>query len=115
MSLERYEFIKENKTWSDALDYCKRHEKNLVHVRNETENNIIKEVVNRDSVWMGLFRYVWVWWSDKTSSKFRNWEHGHPTNSSESCAASVINATHLGKWVESNCDEKLHFMCGNSE
>ncbi|XP_039677797.1 lithostathine-1-beta-like [Perca fluviatilis] len=101
-------------TRDDALAYCRRHYTDLASVRNETENTMIQNVVSGNRVWIGLYRYTWRWWSDGTSRSFSYWADGHPVSLTESCAASVINATHLGKWVENHCNENLHFICQNN-
>uniref|UniRef100_A0A671T468 C-type lectin domain-containing protein n=1 Tax=Sinocyclocheilus anshuiensis TaxID=1608454 RepID=A0A671T468_9TELE len=47
--------IPENKTWLEAQLYCKKNQSNLVSIRNEMENEQVKEAVNgSDSVWIGL-------------------------------------------------------------
>ncbi|XP_031159864.1 lectin BRA-3-like [Sander lucioperca] len=102
-------------TWDNARAYCRTYHTDLASVRNKTENAMIQEAVGENRVWIGLHRYTWRWWSDGTYHSFGYWADGHPVNITESCAATVINATHLGKWVENNCNEKLHFMCQNNK
>uniref|UniRef100_A0A8C9Y7P8 C-type lectin domain-containing protein n=1 Tax=Sander lucioperca TaxID=283035 RepID=A0A8C9Y7P8_SANLU len=114
-SFGRYFFIDQAMTWDNARAYCRTYHTDLASVRNKTENAMIQEAVGENRVWIGLHRYTWRWWSDGTYHSFGYWADGHPVNITESCAATVINATHLGKWVENNCNEKLHFMCQNSE
>uniref|UniRef100_A0A3B4X5P4 C-type lectin domain-containing protein n=1 Tax=Seriola lalandi dorsalis TaxID=1841481 RepID=A0A3B4X5P4_SERLL len=114
-STDRYIFINQTKTWPQARAYCRLHHTDLTSVRNDTENGLIQQVVpGGQRAWIGLRRDTWRWWRSSKSS-FRNWAAGHPLATTGNCAASVINATHLGKWVENHCDQKRHFMCDNSE
>lgn len=113
---ERYFFINEEKTWAEAVNYCRQHHTDLASVRNHTENSVIQQVVPADKMAaIGLHRHTWIWWSDNIKPTFKNWADGHPLSGTSNCAASVINSTYLGKWVESPCDEKFHFMCHNSK
>lgn len=116
MSIERYVFIDAEQTFFEARSYCRNHHSDLASVRNHTENSRIQEAVpKRQQAWLGLHRGSWIWWSDNAPYLFGNWAEGHPLNINNSCAASVINATHPGKWVEKPCHEKLNFMCYNGE
>ena len=102
------------KTWSEAVAHCRRHHTALASVRNDDESRMIQQKVPDDQmVMIGLYSKPWSWWSGH--STFKNWADGHPSNRGASCAASVINATHLGKWVDYNCSNNFSFMCHNSE
>lgn len=116
-SEKRYFFINHEENWNDARAYCHQHHTELASVRNETENAMIQsKLPNNQLVWIGLKRVTWRWWSDgQNKNLYDNWANGHPLHMSDNCAASVINATLPGKWVEHNCGAKLHFMCQNSE
>uniref|UniRef100_A0A672R8X9 C-type lectin domain-containing protein n=1 Tax=Sinocyclocheilus grahami TaxID=75366 RepID=A0A672R8X9_SINGR len=64
--------IPENKTWLEAQLYCKKNQSNLVSIRNEMENEQVKEAVNgRDSVWIGLQYNYKVAWSDGGHSGYK--------------------------------------------
>ncbi len=56
--------IPENKTWFEAQLYCKKNQSNLVSIRNETENERVKEAANgSNSVWIGLqynYKVAWI-------------------------------------------------------
>lgn len=113
---ERYFFINEEKSWYEAQAYCRQHYTDLASVRNEPENTVIQQVVPPyEKASTGLYRFTWKWWSNNAFPKFKNWADGHSLADTGNCAASVINATHLGKWVENKCGTKLNFMCHNSE
>ncbi|XP_071315937.1 macrophage mannose receptor 1-like isoform X2 [Trachinotus anak] len=114
-SSEEYFFINESKTWYSAQAYCRQNYTDLPSVRNLTENGLIQDVVQSgQAAWIGLRRNTWQWWLHGTSS-FRYWADGHPLGRTGNCATSVINATHLGKWVENHCTERFHFMCQNNK
>uniref|UniRef100_A0A3Q3AZI1 C-type mannose receptor 2-like n=1 Tax=Kryptolebias marmoratus TaxID=37003 RepID=A0A3Q3AZI1_KRYMA len=71
--------IKENKTWEEALYYCRDHYHDLVTITNLDEQRWVQEKVKNAStpfVWMGL-RYscaldLWFWISDEVVS-YENW------------------------------------------
>ncbi|KAA8582675.1 hypothetical protein FQN60_006346 [Etheostoma spectabile] len=111
----QYFFIDQEMTWDDALAYCRKFHTDLASVKHEYGNNLIKVAARGRRFWIGLYRHMWSWWSDGSDHAFRYWEDGHPENLTERCAASVINATQLGKWVENDCKEKLHFVCQNNK
>ncbi|XP_040887727.1 lymphocyte antigen 75-like [Toxotes jaculatrix] len=115
-AVERYFFINTDKSWYEAQVYCRMQHTDLASVRNETENESIQQVVpTNQPTAIGLNRHTWIWWSDGASSLFTHWDNGHPRPDTGNCAASVIDDTHLGKWVENDCQENLHFMCHNKK
>ncbi|XP_071385649.1 macrophage mannose receptor 1-like [Centroberyx affinis] len=90
---DRYIYVSERKTWTEAQRYCRQHHTDLASVRNQTENREIQKVVpKRAEVWIGLFRDSWRWWSGGSDSSFRYWMDGQPGNENfrENCAASTV-------------------------
>ncbi|XP_056605101.1 macrophage mannose receptor 1-like [Triplophysa dalaica] len=63
-----------NKTWREAQSFCKQYHTDLITVRNQTDNQLIHNIINNTetSVWIGLFRDSWEC-ADNTDSAFRNW------------------------------------------
>ncbi|XP_069014897.1 E3 ubiquitin-protein ligase TRIM39-like [Embiotoca jacksoni] len=135
-----YRFINQLKNWHEAQKHCREHfvdlatvdnmedmerliaaagsgfsgqkHTDLASVRSEEERAAIQGVVPHDKlVAIGLWRPTWVWWSDRTQHNFKYWQDGRPTARSGNCAASVINATSHGKWIENHCNIELPFMC----
>ncbi|KAL4007187.1 mannose receptor, C type [Sarotherodon galilaeus] len=64
--------IKENKTWEEALDYCRKSHRNLASITNPQEQGWVQDKASNASspfVWLGL-RYsctldLWFWVNDK--------------------------------------------------
>ncbi|XP_072514074.1 C-type mannose receptor 2-like [Salminus brasiliensis] len=114
---ERYVFINETKTWTEAQSYCREHHTDLVKVRNQTENQQICSVATyskSDCVWIGLFNDAWKW-SDQSHSSFRYWRSGQPNNLGgiENCTAVFV--ADQGQWHDDNCNKQLPFICHKSE
>ncbi|XP_017313324.2 macrophage mannose receptor 1 isoform X2 [Ictalurus punctatus] len=106
----RYMLINEKKTWYDAQTYCREKHTDLVSVRNQTENEEIKNVIKNSStenVWIGLFNNSWKW-SDQSNSSFRYWSSDKPSGGFKCTAVNVSDQDH---WTNVNCTEKLPFIC----
>ncbi|XP_013763501.1 natural killer cells antigen CD94-like, partial [Pundamilia nyererei] len=64
--------IKENKTWEEALDYCRESHRGLVSITNPYQQRWVEVIAKNASspfVWLGL-RYsctldLWFWVNDK--------------------------------------------------
>uniref|UniRef100_A0A8D3D582 C-type lectin domain-containing protein n=1 Tax=Scophthalmus maximus TaxID=52904 RepID=A0A8D3D582_SCOMX len=116
ISIQRYFFVNDSKSWWDAQAHCRRHHTDLASVRNETENSLIQQVVpSGQRAAIGLHRRTWDRWSDGTSSTFSHWADGHPQAVGANCVASVIEGVHRGTWTENSCGSQFPFMCHNSE
>uniref|UniRef100_A0A8C9S6H5 C-type lectin domain-containing protein n=1 Tax=Scleropages formosus TaxID=113540 RepID=A0A8C9S6H5_SCLFO len=96
---QRYIFINQYTTWSQAQAYCRIHYTDLVLVRNQDENEEIRELVQGRRVWIGLFRDSWKW-SDQGNSSFRYWKQTQPDNfyTNEFCAVATLTRTSNGTW-----------------
>ncbi|XP_036420706.1 macrophage mannose receptor 1-like [Colossoma macropomum] len=106
----RHVFINDAKSWHDAQSYCRKNDTDLASVRNQTENDEVKKVANRKTVWIGLSRVSWKW-SDESYSSFRYWMQKQPDNSGgkENCGEIVM--TDEGRWNDAKCEEKFSFIC----
>lgn len=111
---KRYILIRQSVIWRDAQKYCREHHTDLASVRNQTENHVINETAEGQTVWMGLFRDDWKW-SDQSGSLFRFWSLGLPDNSekNENCAATKPHKEM--NWGDRRCDYKYPFICYESE
>ncbi|XP_014872420.1 C-type mannose receptor 2-like [Poecilia latipinna] len=81
---DKFILIKENKTWEDALYYCRDHHHDLVTITNMDDQRWIQEKVKNastDYVWMGLSYActldLWFWVSDEVV-RYQNWANGEP-------------------------------------
>ncbi|KAF5890500.1 macrophage mannose receptor 1-like isoform X1, partial [Clarias magur] len=101
-----YILINEKKTWRDAQTYCRKNYIDLSSVRNQTENDIIANMIQYHS-WIGLFNDSWTW-SDQSNSIFRYWGSNKPSGGLN-CAA--VNLSDQLYWSDVNCTEILPFIC----
>ncbi|KAK3574017.1 hypothetical protein QTP86_034404 [Hemibagrus guttatus] len=104
-----YVMVSINKTWQDAQSYCRSTYTDLARIRSRWEQNRVDAVVGRwVSVWIGLFLDSWQW-SDRWSSRFRNWASGPPSDGTAACAAVVTGTS--GKWTNDICTTPHPFVC----
>ncbi|XP_053332751.1 C-type mannose receptor 2-like [Clarias gariepinus] len=106
----RYTLINQTKTWREAQTYCRKNHSDLVSVRNQTENENIKNVRENsldEYVWIGLFNDSWKW-SDQSNSSFRYWSSNKPSGVLN-CAA--VNVSDQLYWSDVDCTENLPFIC----
>ncbi|XP_056604490.1 C-type mannose receptor 2-like [Triplophysa dalaica] len=105
-----------SRTWSEAQSFCRQYHTDLISVRNQTDNQLIHNIINdpHTSVWIGLFRGSWEW-SDNTDSAFRYWDSGQPDNQggSEDCTVTKVN--NEGKWHDVSCSDSYTFVCHEDE
>lgn len=91
-----YTLIRENKTWFEALRYCRKNHTDLVTIRNYEENERVKEAANgSNSFWIGLQYDTSVDWLDEGRPNY--------TNRTKSKGCFTFLSVH-GFWVKSNRD-----------
>ncbi|XP_067449636.1 C-type mannose receptor 2-like isoform X1 [Thunnus thynnus] len=96
-------------TWTKAQNHCREHYTDLASVRNEEENQKVKDLIPAgQQVWIGLFRDSWKW-SDGSNSSFRYWLPSQPNDGNENCVAA--NFGRSGRWEDWPCDVKKAFVC----
>ncbi|MBN3289779.1 PLA2R phospholipase, partial [Polypterus senegalus] len=105
-----YFWINEMKTWSSAQDYCRLNYKDLVSIRNESENQKIMKTAQGGNFWIGLFNNQWKW-SDGGNSTFQNWDQNFQVQDhSEQCGLITPN----GKWSTFHCGALWPYVfCSN--
>ncbi|XP_049328991.1 C-type mannose receptor 2-like [Astyanax mexicanus] len=121
----RYHFVNENKTWTEAQNYCRQTYTDLATINNMDEMKKLNETLKGkggDFVWIGLNRGdtgKWRWSQPDgnfytVGDKDQNWRRGEPNNlgGNEFCAA--MNEQD-GKWFDENCESKHTFICFNDE
>lgn len=65
---QRFIFVEQELSWSDAQLYCRRRHTDLASVRNERENQEIQFLTRNRGIWIGLYRSgecdvsLFVWW-----------------------------------------------------
>ncbi|XP_038132880.1 C-type mannose receptor 2-like [Cyprinodon tularosa] len=110
--------IKENKTWEDALKYCRDHYHDLVTITSLDKQRWIQQeakFASTDYVWMGLHYActldLWFWISDEVVS-CQNWALGEPVDDCDMSGAMETRGEH--KWRKINDSEKFNFICSKN-
>uniref|UniRef100_A0A8C7YE58 C-type lectin domain-containing protein n=1 Tax=Oryzias sinensis TaxID=183150 RepID=A0A8C7YE58_9TELE len=107
--------IKENRTWEEALYYCRHHHHDLVTITNMDEQRWVQEKTKNASspfVWTGL-RYTcslgfWFWVSDEVVH-YKNWASPEQVNECDMSGAMQTGGEH--KWFKKHDEEKFNFFC----
>ncbi|XP_027893779.1 macrophage mannose receptor 1-like isoform X3 [Xiphophorus couchianus] len=102
--------IKENKTWNEALTYCRGHHHDLVTVPNMDQQKQVEEKAKNAStpfVWIGL-RFscrlnVWFWVCDNWA-----WDEQNDCNMFGS-----MEAGGEYQWFQRNGSERFNFICAD--
>ncbi|KAI5611814.1 lectin C-type domain containing isoform 1 precursor, partial [Silurus asotus] len=106
----KYILISQSKTWYEAQTFCREKYTDLVSVRNQTENEEIRRLIQssvNNSVWIGLFNDSWKW-SDQSKSSFRYW---NPDKRSNDLKCAAVSGSEQHYWNNVNCTEQLPFIC----
>ena len=111
--IEKYIFINKHLTWPEAQTHCRERHTDLVSVRNQAENDKIRNKIPSSRVhtgrcWIGLYRDSWKW-SDGSSYSFRDWNKGEPNGNEENCVSLEFDKGL--KWVDQTCDVPNAFIC----
>ncbi|XP_036452769.1 macrophage mannose receptor 1-like [Colossoma macropomum] len=115
--------IKEQKTWREALRYCRENHVDLVSVHTEEIQHWVETAVyyaSTANVWMGLrhtcAQNVWFWVSGSTMC-YQNWALGNGTGVEDCSGGERTGAVQSGskKWVSLPEDQRLNFICTTSE
>ncbi|XP_076018553.1 macrophage mannose receptor 1-like [Genypterus blacodes] len=110
--------IKEEKTWEEAIDYCREKHEDLVSIGDLFAQRWVQEKAKNattDCVWLGM-RYscvveFWFWVSNEAMS-YTNWVPGRETGDCDMSGAMEINGTNY-RWVSLSDETKLNFICLN--
>ncbi|KAI4888302.1 hypothetical protein NFI96_031298 [Prochilodus magdalenae] len=118
--------INQNKTWSDALWYCRENHVDLVSVHTEEVQHWVEGITKNTStanVWMGLRHTCtlnfWFWVSGE-SMCYQNWAPGNGTGVEDCSGGERTGAVQSGskQWVSLPETQTLNFICsveGKSE
>ncbi|MBN3291764.1 MRC1 protein, partial [Polypterus senegalus] len=108
---EAYVWINQIMNWSSALQYCQTNYTDLVSIRNDSENEMLKNKAQGSPFWIGLFNNPWKW-SDGGISTLQIWNlYFWIWEADEICGL----ATSFGKWLEIPCSTPYSFFCSNSK
>ncbi|XP_060716241.1 macrophage mannose receptor 1-like isoform X2 [Tachysurus vachellii] len=116
--------IKENKTWKEALIYCRDHHHDLVSVRSEEMQLWVKEVTQNAStehVWLGLRHTCalgfWYWVNGEMIC-YQYWAPGNGTGL-EDCSheerTGAVQSRGDQKWISLPQSQTLNFICSTYE
>ncbi|XP_063042957.1 macrophage mannose receptor 1-like [Engraulis encrasicolus] len=111
-STQPYVLVEEEKTWEDAQRFCREKHTDLATIKNEAENDKIKDLIKgKGNVfpWIGLFRHAWEW-SDGSSSSYRHWDSHQPSFDSSSHGL-CVEIRSSGLWNDKSCDSQRYFVC----
>ncbi|XP_043952850.1 C-type mannose receptor 2-like [Gambusia affinis] len=102
--------IKENKTWLEALTYCRDHHDDLVTITNMDDQILIQKKAKEAStpfVWLGLYfsclKNKWFWVCKNNPNLERR------INNCGKSGAMEAGGKHM--WFQGNSTEKLNFFC----
>ena len=101
-------------TWPVARDYCRTHHTDLASVRNDEENQMIRELVGDQGVWVGLSGDSFEW-SDQTYSSFRYWKAGKRYTAAGNGECVHLLKSQSGRWEKQSCENTHPFLCVNCE
>ncbi|XP_067308215.1 C-type mannose receptor 2-like [Pseudorasbora parva] len=107
--------IKENRTWPEALRYCRQHHVDLVSVHSvkiqRRVMNVVKEASTAE-VWLGLRHSrilgIWYWVSGDTVC-YQNWASGNGSDCENTGRSGAVQSG--GVWISLPETDKLNFIC----
>ncbi|XP_055046079.2 macrophage mannose receptor 1-like [Misgurnus anguillicaudatus] len=105
---EKFVFIPQNKSRGDAWTYCAQYHRTLATIYNQTENDLmVNMMVGYEKAWVSLSKEWW-WWSDGTSMNTLTWSAGQPNITGPN---PLCGATTLDGFDDRLCSETLPFIC----
>lgn len=98
------------KSWSEALGYCRTQHTDLSAVLNTTTNQDLADKLNNhhlQEAWIGLYRDSWKW-VDGTASSFRRWAPNEPDNKNNTEGCVAMYEEH---WSDRTCHLEMSVLC----
>ncbi|XP_046723093.1 C-type mannose receptor 2-like isoform X2 [Silurus meridionalis] len=116
-----YQFVNENKTWTEAQRYCREYYTDLATIDNMDKMNSLFDTVkdsNSALAWIGLYdnQDDWRWSLDDDNfykegeKEFRGWYHEPNNNDGKELCVSMYKT---GEWFDQPCIKKQGFVCFN--
>uniref|UniRef100_A0A3B5QLC2 C-type lectin domain-containing protein n=1 Tax=Xiphophorus maculatus TaxID=8083 RepID=A0A3B5QLC2_XIPMA len=118
--LYQFHYINQNKTWTEAQQYCREKHTDLATVTNMKD---MKRLINisagyKTAAWIGLYDQTngtrtWFWSLPELefNESETNWNPGEPSDKgihgSENCGAVYQDL----KWVDDGCQKTKYFLC----
>ncbi|XP_019386377.1 PREDICTED: E-selectin isoform X2 [Crocodylus porosus] len=115
-----YHYSNENKTYSEAENWCKEHYTNLVAIQNKEEIHYLNENLpfNPSYYWIGIRKkndvWTWVGTNKQLTDEAKNWATAEPNNkkSDEDCVEIYIKRDKdFGKWNDESCSKEKVALC----
>ncbi|XP_063043008.1 macrophage mannose receptor 1-like [Engraulis encrasicolus] len=116
-STHPYVLVENKMTWTEAQSHCRDEYTDLASVRNQAENNKIKDLIKSATgagqfFWIGLFREAWEWSDGQNEAEFWNWGPNQPEGrTGEVCVVFRKD----GKWFDRFCNKTHAFVCYNDK
>ncbi|XP_072514076.1 C-type mannose receptor 2-like [Salminus brasiliensis] len=116
--------IQQNRTWREALRYCRQHHVDLVSVHSEENQLWVMKVAKNAStehVWLGLHHTCTLsfwFWVDGESICYQNWAPGNGTEGEDCGTVERTGAVQAGgqqQWVSLPENQMLNFICTTYE
>ncbi|XP_015249978.1 PREDICTED: macrophage mannose receptor 1-like [Cyprinodon variegatus] len=113
-----YHYINEEKTWTEAQQYCREKHTDLATVSNmaDMKRLLSNSAGNMKEAWIGLYDQTdgirtWYWSLPGVEFNETNWKEGEPDDyETENCAG---RKTETSKWSDISCDHQTYFLCYN--
>uniref|UniRef100_A0A3Q3FJP6 C-type lectin domain-containing protein n=1 Tax=Labrus bergylta TaxID=56723 RepID=A0A3Q3FJP6_9LABR len=103
----QYHYVAEPMTWTEAQTYCRETYTDLATVENIEEMDqllsTVPSLLDEHFVWIGLYSKIEWKWSDGYT------ESGDGYRNCVACGAAEMPTS--GKWILSDCETKLPFVC----
>uniref|UniRef100_A0A8C9XBZ7 C-type lectin domain-containing protein n=1 Tax=Sander lucioperca TaxID=283035 RepID=A0A8C9XBZ7_SANLU len=110
-----YHFIRYEKTWKEAQDYCRKNHTDLATVANQTDMQRLQHQSKfQGGAWIGLQDNTTAWRWSQSGLEFNEseWSPGQPNNegNQESCVWMKDDT-----WDDTSCTEKHKCICYDGE